>query len=46
MKRISVYALAFVAVTQLLALTASAQDKKEKREKEEKKEHALPFSVT
>ena len=41
MKRISVYALAFVAVTQLLALTASAQDKKEKREKEEKKEQII-----
>lgn len=32
MKRISVFAFAFVAVTQLLALTASAQDKKEKKE--------------
>jgi serine protease Do len=41
MKRISVYALAFVAVTQLLALTASAQDKKEKREKEEKREQII-----
>ncbi len=41
MKRFSVYALAFVAVTQLLALTASAQDKKEKREKEEKKEQII-----
>jgi serine protease Do len=41
MKRISMYALAFVAVTQLLALSASAQDKKEKREKEEKKEQII-----
>lgn len=41
MKRISVYALAFVAATQLLALSASAQDKKEKREKEEKKEQII-----
>lgn len=41
MKRISVYAFAFVAVTQLLALTASAQEKKEKREKEEKKEQII-----
>ncbi len=32
MKRISVFVFAFVAVTQLLALTASAQDKKEKKE--------------
>jgi serine protease Do len=41
MKRISVYALAFVAVTQLLALSVSAQDKKEKREREEKKERII-----
>lgn len=41
MKRISVYAFALVAVTQLLALSASAQDKKEKREKEEKKEQII-----
>lgn len=41
MKRISMYALAFIAVTQLFALSASAQDKKEKREKEEKKEQII-----
>lgn len=41
MKRISVYALAFVAVTQLLALSVSAQEKKEKREKEEKREQII-----
>ncbi len=41
MKRISMYALAFVAVTQLLALSASAQEKKEKREKEEKREQII-----
>ncbi|MEJ8841346.1 PDZ domain-containing protein [Lacibacter sp. H375] len=41
MKRISVYACAFVAATQLLTLSASAQDKKEKREKEEKKEQII-----
>lgn len=41
MKRISMYAFAFVAVTQLLALSASAQDKKEKREKEEKREQII-----
>lgn len=41
MKRISVYAFAFVAATQLLTLSASAQEKKEKREKEEKKEQII-----
>jgi serine protease Do len=41
MKRISVYAFAFVAATQLLTLSASAQDKKEKREKEEKREQII-----
>jgi serine protease Do len=41
MKRISVYAFAFVAATQLLTLSASAQDKKEKREKEEKSEQII-----
>jgi serine protease Do len=41
MKRISVYAFAFVAATQLLTLSASAQEKKEKREKEEKREQII-----
>jgi serine protease Do len=41
MKRISMYALAFIAVTQLFALSASAQDRKEKREREEKKEQII-----
>ncbi|RXK59849.1 PDZ domain-containing protein [Lacibacter luteus] len=44
MKRISLYAMALVAATQLLAVAASAQDKvekKEKRVKEEKKEQII-----
>lgn len=41
MKRISVFVFAFVAVTQLHTLSASAQEKKEKREKEEKKEQII-----
>ena len=35
------FALSFVAVTQFLTLTASAQEKKEKREKEEKREQII-----
>jgi serine protease Do len=41
MKRISVYALAFVAATQILAISTSAQEKREKKEKKEKKEQII-----